>query len=244
MTDIINDIFLNEDPLTPRQIDAREFFPKIKLDVVSHNNSHLFQDIQKGEAKRIDLRKKHVLTIKKTSRKSLEDLYNKDKYKTNILSIFSKSRIIRVNPLSILNPLPRTHFNTLDIRLLKEIPSLKTYPDLYSFPVPLSRRTKKAIKRNRRRIAIGSVVFASLSISLILLSLAAKNYVEQETIRDYNRISALKDLKDIDAISTEVSAIKESFDRIALVFSPFRLVLDNRFYNHPQVHLASNVIHG
>lgn len=68
--------------------------------------------------------------------------------------------------------------------------------------------------------------------------------MEQETIRDYNRITALKDLHDIDALSREIQDIHGSFEKIALVFGPFRAVLDNRFYSHPQVHLASNVIYG
>lgn len=91
---------------------------------------------------------------------------------------------------------------------------------------------------------VGSLVFVTLSISLIFLSLAAKNYIEQETIRDYNRISALKDMRDIHVISREIQDIHSSFSRIATIFSPFRAILDNRFYSHPQVHLASNIIHG
>lgn len=118
------------------------------------------------------------------------------------------------------------------------------YVDLYAFPIPITRRIRKVLRRNRRRITIGSVVLASLSISIVLLSLTAKNYVERETIRDYNRIAALKDMRDLGAISREVTEIKASFEMIALVFSPFRAVLDNRFYSHAQVHLASNVIHG
>ena len=88
------------------------------------------------------------------------------------------------------------------------------------------------------------MVLVSLSLSLILLSLAAKNYIERETIRDYNRIAAIKDLRDMDAISREVHDIHSSFEMVAFIFSPFRAVLDNAFYSHPQVHLAGNIIHG
>lgn len=88
------------------------------------------------------------------------------------------------------------------------------------------------------------MVAASLTVSLVLLSLAARSYIEQETIRDYNRIAALKDMRDLEAIQTEVKSIHDSFETIALVFSPFRAILDNSAYSHPQVHLASNVIHG
>lgn len=84
----------------------------------------------------------------------------------------------------------------------------------------------------------------SLTLSLVFLSLAARSYIEQETIRDYNRIAALKDMRDFVAIRAEVKSIHDSFETIALVFSPFRAVLDNHFYSHPQVRLASNVIHG
>jgi hypothetical protein len=121
---------------------------------------------------------------------------------------------------------------------------VKVYTDLYSFPVPIVRRIKKLLRRNRRRIIIGTVVFASISTSLVLLSLTAKNYVERETLRSYNRIAALKDLRDLDTISREIHEIHGSFNTITLIFSPFRAILDNRFYSHPQVHLASNVIHG
>lgn len=109
-----------------------------------------------------------------------------------------------MNPLSILEPLPKTRFNTLDVRLYKPIVSLRVYSDIYASTTPLSRRAKKALRKHRKHIAIGSVVLVSLSISIILLSFAAKNYVERETIRDYNRISALKDLRDMEAISKEV----------------------------------------
>lgn len=195
----------------------------------------------------LNVTKKHLLTLKKpvrAGRKSLEDLFDKKKYATSILSLFSKQRIIRMNPVSILEPLPKTRFNTLDVRLYEPLLSIRTFPDIYRLPIPLSRRAKKTLRKHRRRIAIGSVVFASLSISLILLSLTAKNYVERETIRDYNRIAALKDMRDMEAISKEVHDIRNSLKTVALVFGPFRAVLDNRFYRHPQIHLASNVIHG
>lgn len=197
-----------------------------------------------GEGEILDLRTKLTLTIKKPTRNTLEDLYGKKKYTASILSIFSKNRVIRLNPLSVLSPLPISPFNTLDMRLLPKIVSVKTYPDIFAFPVPLTKRVRKTLRRHRKGIVIGSVVFASLSISLVLLSLAAKNYVERETIRDYNRIASLKDMRDLGAISREINEIHGSFETIALVFSPFRAVLDNRFYSHPQIRLASNVIHG
>ena len=134
--------------------------------------------------------------------------------------------------------------NSLDIRLCDPIISTRTYPDLYTFSVPLSKRTRKLLRKHRKHIAISGVIFASLSISLVLLSLAAKTYVERETIRDYNRIAALKDMNDIEILSKEVTEIHDSFKKIALIFSPFRAVLDNQFYSHPQVHLAGNVIYG
>lgn len=49
MTDIINDISLREDSSASQTIDAQEFFPKIQLDVVSHNDSHAFHDIRNGK---------------------------------------------------------------------------------------------------------------------------------------------------------------------------------------------------
>lgn len=244
MPDIINDIVLREDSEAPATIDARDFFPKIELDVVSHNENCLFHDMKAGEGKRLDITAKLTLTLKKPARKTLEDLYPKDKYTARFLSLFSKQRIIRLNPLSVIEALPRTASSTLDMRMLEPIVSVRTYPDLYKFPTPLTRRARKALRKHRKRIAIGSVVVASLSVSLIILSLAAKNYVEHETIRSYSRISALKDLHSLDAISQEVDSIHDSFDTVALVFGPFRALLDNSIYSHPQVHLAGNVIHG
>ncbi|HBB27497.1 TPA: hypothetical protein DCZ36_03315, partial [Candidatus Gracilibacteria bacterium] len=247
MTDIINDIYLPEEPGAGRMIDAQEFFPKIKLDVLSHNNSRAFHDIQAGRGTMLNVTKKHILVIKKPAgagRKSLEDLFDKKKYATSILSLFSKQRVIRVNPISILEPLSKTRFNTLDVRSYEPLISIRTFPDIYRLPAPLSRRAKKVLRKHRKGITIGGVVFVSLSFSLILLSLAAKNYVERETIRNYNRIAALKDIRDIETLSREVHDIGNSLKTVAFVFSPFRAVLDNRFYVHPQVHLASNIIHG
>jgi len=51
-------------------------------------------------------------------------------------------------------------------------------------------------------------------------------------------------MHDMSTLSEEVRDIHGSFETIALIFSPFRAMLDNNFYSHPQVHLASNVIHG
>ena len=184
------------------------------------------------------------MRLKKPGKKSLEDLYDMKKYTPTILQIFSKGRIIRTNPVSILAPLPDPVFNSLDLRTLEYIIPTQIYSDIYSFPVPLARRVRRTLRKNKRRIAIGGVVLVSLSVSLVFLSLAAKNYVEHETIRDYNRIAALKDIHDMEALSKEVNDIHQSFETIALVFSPFRAVLDNSIYSHPQVHLASNVIHG
>jgi hypothetical protein len=200
--------------------------------------------MKSGEGNRLDLTKKHTLTIKKQRQKNLEDLYSEKKYTTSFLQIFSKNRIIRPNPISLLSPLPHPPFNTIDIRTLETIVSVSTYPDIYILPIPHLRRVTKTLRKQRKRIIVGSLVFVTLSISLVFLSLAAKNYVEQETIRDYNRIAALKDIRDITALTREIQEIHTSFSRIATIFSPFRIVLDNRFYSHPQVHLASNVIHG
>lgn len=244
MTDIINDIFLPEDPSESSTIDARDFFPKIKLDVVSHNTSHIFDDIRSGKGKVLNVTKKHTLTIKKPGKKGIEDLYNQKKYVGGILTLFSKNRIIRTSTISILEPLSRIPFNTPDVRAYEAIISTQRYPDIYKLPSPLARRARKAIRRHRRHIAIGTIVLASLSVSVILLSFTAKNYVEKKTIYNYNRIAALKDMRDMDTISKEMKEIHDSFENIALIFSPFRAVLDNRFYSHPQVHLASNVIYG
>ncbi len=244
MNDIINDIFLSEDPRASETIDVSGFFPHTELGVLSHNHSHIFQDMKSGEGKKLNITKKHTLTIKKPRQKNLEDLYNQKKYTTKFLQIFSKQRIIRPNPISILSPLPRPPFNTIDIRSLEPLISLSTHPDIYILPIPHLRRVTKTLRKQRKRIIVGSLVFVTLSVSLVFLSLAAKNYVEQETIHDYNRISALKDMRDINAISQEIQDIHASFSRISTVFSPFRAILDNRFYSHPQVHLAGNVIHG
>lgn len=244
MNDIINDIFLSEDPQASETIDVRDFFPNTELGVLSHNHARIFQDMQTGEGKKLDLTKKHLITIKKQRQKNLEDLYNEKKYTTKFLQIFSKNRIIRPNPISIMDPLPRPPFNTIDVRTLETIISVSTYPDIYILPIPHLRRVTKTLRKQRKRIIVGSLVFVTLSVSLVFLSLAAKNYVEQETIRDYNRISALKDMRDIHAIAQEIQDIHSSFSQIVTVFSPFRAILDNRFYSHPQVHLAGNVIHG
>lgn len=106
MTDTINDIYLPEDPSASQTIDARDFFPKILLDVVSHNNSRAFHDMRSGKGKMLDVTEKLTLTIKKPGKKGLEDLYDQRKYTGSILSLFSKNRTIRMNPISILKPLP------------------------------------------------------------------------------------------------------------------------------------------
>jgi len=49
MNDIINDIFLSEDPRASEIIDVRGFFPHTELSVLSHNHAHIFQDIKSGE---------------------------------------------------------------------------------------------------------------------------------------------------------------------------------------------------
>ena len=244
MTDTINDITLNEDPSVLLKIDARSFFPRIDLNIISHNNARAFHDIQFGKGKILDLTKRHILIIKKPSKTNLEDLYNRKKYTSNFLQIFSKQRIIRTNPLSLLSTLPTIQFNSLDIRALEEIPSGKLYPDIYNFPLPLSRHIKKTLRKNRKRIAVGGIVFASVSLSFVFLSLSAKAYIESETIRNYNRIAALRDMRDLEVVSREIASIENSFNQITILFSPFRFLLDNGFYSHPEVRLASNVIYG
>lgn len=154
MTDIINDISIPEDPSASQTIDARDFFPKIQLNVISHNSAHIFDDIRISKGKMLDVTEKHTLVIKKPKKESLEDLYHTKKYTTNILSIFSKNRIIRMNPLSILEPLPKARFNTLDIRLYGVMVSERTYPDIYKFSTPLPRRIRKTLRKHRKRIAV------------------------------------------------------------------------------------------
>ncbi|MDD2916990.1 MAG: DUF4012 domain-containing protein [Candidatus Gracilibacteria bacterium] len=244
MSDIINDILPQGDSEAPQTIDARDFFPMATLDVVSHNTEHIFNDMRVGVGKKLDISNKLILTVKKPKKETLEDLYHGKKYVPRMLHIFSKNRIVRLDPLSIIDPLPKIVFNSLDIRTMEERLSERLHFDIYSFPVPIRKRIRKTLRKNRKRIAIGGIVFASLSISLILLTLAAKTYVERETIRNYNRMSALKDMRDIGTLSKEADDIHRSFETIALVFSPFRTVLDNRLYSHPQVRLAGNVIHG
>ena len=83
---------------------------------------------------------KQKIVLKKLTSKNLEDLFHKKKYTPSFLTLFSRKRVIRTNPVSIINPLSVSRFNSLDIRILEEIINEKRYTDLYSFPLPISRR--------------------------------------------------------------------------------------------------------
>jgi len=242
---IINDLFLGDEYRSSRVVDTLEFFPRSETRVVYHNATKLFTDMRSGVAPDIDLTEKPILrinTLRKT--RHLGDLYNPRDFNPTFLSILSKDRIFRPNPIIAIDPLPETRPNSLDIRTLEELVSRRTYPDLYYLPTPISRKIKRYIRKHRKQLAMGGVVVASLSVSLLLLGISAKGYIEQSTITQYNRLSNLKEIRNINDFQKEVADIRSNFGTISLLFSPFRILLDNNLISNDTVHLAGNVISG
>ena|GEM_PF-6295290 len=194
---------------------------------------------------KIDLTVKPILQIKKLNKtRHLGDLYDPKIFSPTFLSILSKDRIFRPNPLIAIDPLGEVRPNTLDVRALEELPIARTYPDLYYLPTPLSRKIKRYVRRHRKQLAMGGVVVASLSVSLLLLGISAKGYIERGTITQYNRLGALKEIRNIDDFQKEVIDIRNDFGTISFLFSPFRILLDNSLISNDTVHLADNVISG
>lgn len=242
---IINDLFLTEEGEDTRVVDVLGFFPNIETQVVCHNNTKVFTDMRAGEAGKIDLTEKPILQINMLRKtRHLGDLYNPADFNPTFLSILSKDRIFRPDPIVAIDPLPEIHPNSLDIRTLEELVSRRTYPDLYYLPTPLSRKIKRYVRRHRKQLAMGGMVVSSLSVSLLLLGISAKGYIEQNTITQYNRLSNLKEIRNINDFSREVADIRSDFGTISLLFSPFRILLDNGLISNDDVHLAGNVISG
>lgn len=242
---IINDLFLAEGGEDTRALSVLGFFPNIETQVVCHNNAKVFTDMRAGAAEKIDLTEKPILrinTLRKT--RHLGDIYNPRDFNPTFLSILSRDRIFRPDPIIAIDALPETRPNSLDVRTLEELVCRRTYPDLYYLPTPISRKIKRYVRRHRKQLAMGGVVVASLSVSLLLLGISAKGYIEQSTITQYNRLSNLKEIRNINDFQKEVADIRSDFGTISLLFGPFRILLDNGLISNDDVHLAGNVISG
>lgn len=250
----LNDILFNLSP----EIDVFSMFPKVDLKVINHNKTNIYNDIKKVETlEDLQLSSKQTIVINKTKKRNTENISRKEKIgifkfltnKESRIKYFKKKK----NQI-ILIEYPKIPYLALDIRNYNEIKSIKKYPDLF-IKAPIWKKIQKKIKRffvnNREKINFATrVSFETIAITLImslalfLFSMWMKNYVLNETINQYRKLYAIKEIKDPSVIYAESIKIKNNFLKLKTIFTPVSLALNNQFYSNKDIKTASNVIFG
>jgi hypothetical protein len=166
------------------------------------------------------------------------------------LNPLRKYRAFRTRTISIIEPLSRLHPETLDIRDLQHIPREK-HPDLFVSRLPVHRhllrygkKHKEAIFHVSKRTAKIGIVFGIVTLSLVVFAAGLKNYIQSSTTEQYQRLFALKTLRDPIAIQEESEKIRAQFARLGVIFAPIDLAFNNSIYSNESVNLAHNIIYG
>ena len=78
----------------------------------------------------------------------------------------------------------------------------------------------------------------------MLFAVGLKTYIQSSTTEQYQRIFALKTLRDPVLIQEESEKIRAQFARLGIIFAPIDLFFNNSIYSNDSVLLAHNVIYG
>ncbi len=254
---IINDIIWNEDGKS-YPVNLFEFFPKANLKAILHNNGNIFNDVKFIiNTKKINLTKKKRLSVGKLKNKNFYDIIGKKLNKLKLKEVlkFKKERIL-INPLCITTPLPELSYNSLDIRQLKESPIFKTYPDIYQVKRPSVKKYIKKLKNIKNiseniykkhksffhRWAVAWFIAFIISVSLVLIWIWFKNYIQAEVIDSYQKIYSFKNLRSWEEIKNEAKKVKRKLSILSFLFAPVNALWNNILYKNDDIILANNVI--
>ncbi|EKE28753.1 MAG: hypothetical protein ACD_3C00018G0002 [uncultured bacterium (gcode 4)] len=248
--DKINDILQPKEWNKDIIVDVAQFFPQVMLNAIRLNQSNLFSDLYQELEKKIDLRRRKILKVRKFTKDDFKDIIKRRRSQSPFWAIlYRKKQRTLQDPIGIIQPLPKSIRNTLDVRTLEISQNLKTYPDIYILPLLPNQKIKKLYKKNIITIrlsawkwtkiwSLAAVVFLALG----LFALWYKNYIQAEVTKWYQWIYALKWIKDADSLKNSAKDLRTKFRILQLMFWPINMLWNNFIYTNESVKLASNII--
>ena len=174
----LNDLAFREEE--DRTIHLTEFFPVSKAFAISHNRARVFSDMRQGKAKPLNFAQKRTLSTAKPNYK-YHDILSSKHCSRGMLGYFQDASLLRLNPLSLVEPLGELPENALDIRKLEEI-FLPKRADIYILPATFTIRFRRFRRKHKKaifRISLGISLSSVLAISaLVGGAFIAKNELE------------------------------------------------------------------
>lgn len=250
MPEKINDIIAPSGWVSNFPVDLSEFFPKKKVKAIFLSQKNRFSDLYSTLSPIVRLAKTRILKIWKSRNNNISDIFAKTS-KLSIMQtvIMRKKTRFFLDPINIIEPLPKLKANFIDARIEKPNPSPKIYPDIYLLPPPPIRAIKKIYKKNRikiRFVTTRTLKWSSIMIlsiwSLVFAWFGYKNYMETETVRWYQSIYAMKWIRDPKELFNAAKKANSKFKLLNALFFPVNLLGNNPFYSNNEIKKASNAI--
>ncbi|EKE30166.1 MAG: hypothetical protein ACD_2C00033G0007 [uncultured bacterium (gcode 4)] len=248
--DKVNDILQPKEWNKGIIVDVAQFFQQVMVNAIRLNQSNLFSDIYQELEKNIDLRRQKVLKVKKFTKEEFKDILRNKYQKKPFWAILNrkKQRLLQ-DPIGIIQPLPETARNTLDIRTMEASSSAKIYPDIYSLPMLPKQKIRNLYRKNILSIRISAwkwtKIWSLVTVVVLALTLFAlwyKNYIQAEVTKWYQGIYALKSIKDADVLKNTAKDLRTKFRILQLMFWPINILWNNFIYTNHSVKIASNII--
>lgn len=250
--DKINDITPPIPGEKVKPIDLLEFFPRLKVKAIKLSQYNIFSDIYQELEEKVDINNKKKISVKRFYREDCLDLVKKRKNTKPFWFILkqNKERVL-FDTINLLSPLKRVARNTLDIRDLETIITWRTYPDIYTLPLApqqviskFYRQNQSVIKKWLSKWIVISLTWSTIIISLILLWIWYKNYMQAELTDSYQKMYALKSEKNPAIFYKKAQELKSRFTKLEILFFPANMLGNNFIYTNSNIKTAGNIIHG
>lgn len=249
--DKINDIIAPIPGEKIKPIDLLEFFPTSKVKAIKLSQYNIFCDIYQELENTIDLSKRQKISIKKFKKDECLDLIKKETSQKpfSLLLKYNKKRVL-LDPINILSPLQKVRRNTLDIRNLEIMTVWKTYADFYVLPLAPQQVVKKFYKKNQDIIkkwlskwAIITITTSAILLSITLVIVGYKNYLEAELKESYKEIYNLKNIRNPQELLEKSSNLSSRFTKLKVLYFPVDLLWNNFIYSNSKIRTAWNLIY-
>lgn len=147
-------------------VDLGEFFPVSSVLAVKHNDSKQFNDVRRGEGRELDFSKPRTLRISKYRTKKTSDILKRSECAPSIVAYVDKSRPVRPEPVSVIDPLEIPDF-AYDLRNLEPVATNGLHPDLFAKPLPFGKKAFRYLKKRRAKIFKIGLSGSAIAVFLI-----------------------------------------------------------------------------
>lgn len=158
-------------------------------------------------------------------RPAICDLYPGNRYEPKWYHFGEIKFQPRFDPVRLCDPLPPIRENTVDIRALPVIPSIRLYPDLYRMPETFGRIARRIRRRHGARILKTAVSIAATGMLLASTLATLTYFAKNEIVGGYLELSQLNPGMDANRIETRIHTIRQRFSRASKLFLPMRYLI-------------------